>query len=119
MVLIFGLGHWELILLTGLLLFFLLLLVVQRLAGRGSRHPLPDEDWICKACGTVGRPRRYVPGSALTEVLLLFCGIWPGLMYGGWRTGQAYQGCGVCRSREIIPVTTPEGYRLLKSHTRQ
>jgi hypothetical protein len=83
---------------------------------------------ICQNCGAIGRPKRYISGTAWTEL-----GIWaltiPGFLFGGllvaitialiaiiygvWRVSKARMICPKCRVYDaMLPLNTPRGKEL-------
>ena len=62
---------------------------------------------VCTQCGVVCLPERITPGSVVTEIVLFICGILPGLIYCIWRLAGQYNGCPACKSKNIIPITSP------------
>lgn len=83
-------------------------------AVRISRHHQPitkPEGYMgkrvaCKNCRFIGSselpPRK---GSVLITLILLFCGILPGIIYMIWRrTGERKERCPKCKSENIGPV---------------
>ena len=46
---------------------------------------MPQFQMVCTRCGTIGRPKRYTPGTFGMELLLFLFFIIPGLIYGIWR----------------------------------
>ena len=69
---------------------------------------------ICGACGYVGRPTKELRGSGALELVLLLCGVVPGLAYGWWRHQGPILLCRRCRQR-VLSAESPEGRALLAS----
>ena len=67
---------------------------------------------ICKDCGTVDDPKRFTKGSIFIEIILWICFLIPGLIYSIWRLTSRYDGCPVCGSQNIVPISTPIGTKL-------
>lgn len=70
-------------------------------------------EFYCTACGSVGAPRTHNRGSSAIEILLLICGIIPGILYSAWRKGRVDRFCRACRAPNPIPVNTPLALRAL------
>ena len=69
--------------------------------------------WICTRCGSVfDKPKKYMAGSFVVELVLWLLMIVPGLIYSVWRLTTKAKACPACESREIIPLDTPEGRRI-------
>lgn len=76
----------------------------------------------CMKCGITGKTKRVVKGSFIVELgLWVFFGfatlitlglamplLLIPLIYSIWRLAGAYQGCGNCRNREVIPAESWE-----------
>ncbi len=62
---------------------------------------------LCRACGTIDKPKRHTEGSILIEIILWCFFIVPGLIYSIWRFTKRYQVCRHCGSRELIPRNSP------------
>lgn len=71
------------------------------------------QQFICTTCGTVGNPKKIIKGNILLEVFLWLFFIVPGIIYSIWRSATKYDGCSVCKSKLIIPVSSPAGQKLL------
>jgi ribosomal protein S27E len=69
-------------------------------------------DCYCKNCGYTGKPKRYVPGSVVLEVLLWLFLILPGVIYSGLRRTRAYNGCPRCQAPNMVPLDSPVGRRV-------
>lgn len=81
--------------------------------------------FVCTSCGYVGKPKSYIKGSFIIELILWGLGIIflfifgfitliPGFIYTLWRVSTKYKGCRNCKSNSIIPVDSPKGQLLLK-----
>ena len=68
----------------------------------------------CLDCGAVGPEKQYTPGSFGMMVLLTLLAVLPGLIYWAWRLTCAYQGCGKCASKRIIPADSPAAQPALR-----
>jgi len=62
---------------------------------------------FCLTCGSISETRRVMPGSLAIEVVAWCLFLLPGLIYSLWRHSAAFSGCGHCRSRQVVPVTSP------------
>lgn len=71
-------------------------------------------DYVCKTCRYLGRPERELRGSGAVELILLLCGVLPGIAYGVWRHRGPIHLCPRCR-REVVPVESPAGTAFLAS----
>ena len=65
-------------------------------------------EYVCEACGFLGRPERELRGSGVVELVLLLCGILPGVVYGIWRHRGPLHLCPRCR-REVISAESSAG----------
>jgi hypothetical protein len=72
---------------------------------------------VCTRCGTIGRPKRYTPGTFGMELLLFLFFIIPGLIYGIWRIAARKDVCAACRSDALVPIGSPAG-RAMTSRTQ-
>lgn len=63
--------------------------------------------FLCTACGTLGKPRVRNRGSSAIEIILWLCFIFPGLLYTLWRMGRKDRYCRTCKSPHVIPETSP------------
>ena len=73
---------------------------------------------ICTVCGAAENPKEYSKGSFLVEVVLWLCFIVPGLIYTIWRHASKYDGCRSCKSKAIVPLSSPMGKRLSQDFHR-
>jgi hypothetical protein len=71
---------------------------------------------VCKSCGTVGDGHTVTRGSLGIEIILWLCFILPGLIYSVWRHSSQFTGCDACGSREMIPVDSPIGKRIVEAN---
>ena len=67
-----------------------------------------DSVMYCTLCGTVGKPKNMQGGSSLLAVLLLICGIIPGVIYILHCGTFDHDVCRECGSRNVIPIGTPK-----------
>lgn len=79
---------------------------VQPVAIRASK--------ICTRCGTASASPE-MPGSGWIE-LLLWMYILPGLIYSIWRRSKKSESCPACGCKELIPMATPAGQRLVQQY---
>ena len=68
---------------------------------------------FCKACHSVGKPKRLVKGSVLVELFLWLCFLLPGIIYTTWRSATTKTVCSQCGSPEIIPADSPLAKKML------
>jgi hypothetical protein len=68
---------------------------------------------ICVTCGAVGYPKAESKGSFLIGFLLLLCFIVPGVLYLIYCMAAQRWVCPTCGSREVVPLNTPRGQKLL------
>jgi len=68
---------------------------------------------VCKSCGIVGRPEEVTPGSLIMEIGLWLTFLIPGICYSIYRFASKYLACPACKNREIIPVDSPIGARII------
>ncbi len=71
----------------------------------------------CQVCGSVGKPKKFTPGSLLLEIVLWLLIIVPGVIYSFWRLSSRRAVCSVCRSPNIIPATSPNALRAIGTTT--
>jgi hypothetical protein len=87
-----------------------------------SRHQaMLARTLYCTTCGTTcGRHGTVslTPGSFWIQVVLLFCGLVPGLLYGLWRLSSRKNGCPACHSTLLIPAYTPIARQALAGEER-
>lgn len=69
---------------------------------------------VCVLCHTAGKPKTEVRGSTITELLLWFMFIVPGVIYSLWRAGAAYKACRACGSSNLVPLDSPAGKSIIK-----
>lgn len=69
---------------------------------------------ICTQCGSVGNTAKETRGSFIFELVLWLCFIIPGLLYSVYRASTKVEVCKQCRSKDIIPLDTPRGQKILK-----
>lgn len=74
---------------------------------------MSNSSTICRSCGATGNPKSVTPGHFLIEVLLWCCFLVPGLIYSIWRVSKRHKACRSCGSRELVPVDSPIGKKLL------
>lgn len=79
---------------------------VQVNAGSGGEK-------VCRSCGTRGGGKSQVKGSLGIEIVLWLCFIIPGLIYSLWRLGSKHKACATCGSKELIPVNSPMGQKII------
>lgn len=68
---------------------------------------------ICTSCGTLGKPKRHVPGSILIEIVAWCFFLLPGLCYSLWRHAASQKVCPSCKQPTMIGEATPVGQRML------
>lgn len=71
-------------------------------------------DQICNSCWYVGSPIKTKKGSILIGALLMAAGIIPGIFYFVWMKNSEHMACPKCGSKDIIPMDTPRGAKLLQ-----
>jgi len=64
---------------------------------------------VCTRCGTIGWPKRHVPGTFVTELLLFLFFIVPGLIYGIWRLAATKNVCAACLADALVPLDSTTG----------
>jgi hypothetical protein len=74
------------------------------------------EQKLCTACGAVGPTRRNIKGSILTEIILWFFFLIPGLIYTIWRHSTVAQVCRNCGNSSVIPVNSPVAQKFMANH---
>jgi hypothetical protein len=73
-----------------------------------------SEEYICQACGTIGKPTKRTKGSIWIEIILWLAFIVPGVIYSIWRLTTRQRVCRSCGSPSVIPVNTPMGQKLAR-----
>jgi len=88
-------------------------LVVLALAIYIFRRPLArlgmgkHKTLYCLQCGSVGFPKKKMPGSFGIELVLWLCLILPGVIYSLWRWNATQSVCAICESPGLIPPSSP------------
>jgi hypothetical protein len=75
--------------------------------------------YICKDCGTTGKPGRVTRGSLLIEIVLWLCFLIPGILYSLWRLTTKHKACKACGSQNLVPLSSPVGAKLAAENARQ
>lgn len=73
---------------------------------------LPDDCYVCTACGYVGSPVKKKKGSGAVEATALLATGGLALVYSVWRRSNKPKVCPRCKSASIIPADTPMGRKL-------
>jgi hypothetical protein len=68
----------------------------------------------CPNCGSVSVLKKFTPGYFWVELVLWICFIIPGLIYSTWRLAGRYHGCSICKSKSMIPLSSPKAKQALK-----
>lgn len=76
--------------------------------------PQTTPPMMCTACYSVKPPVFHDPGDTTTQVLLLLCGVLPGLVYAIWRHTAAGLRCAACAGTSLIPADSPRAQALLE-----
>jgi hypothetical protein len=69
----------------------------------------------CPHCGSVAKPK--MKGSSFITILLLICGIIPGLIYDTWRAKAGRTICPSCRHEGMIPLNSPMAIKAMRETT--
>jgi hypothetical protein len=72
---------------------------------------------VCTSCGSQVRPRSITPGTMGMELLLWLCFLVPGIIYSIWRIASGYNGCPVCKNRNLVPIGTPAAQSILRAQS--
>lgn len=75
---------------------------------------MAEQQFLCLACGTVGKPKLVNKGSAIIEIALWLCFIAPGVVYSAWRIFNKDRYCKACRTINPIPLSSPVAQRFLE-----
>lgn len=67
---------------------------------------------LCTACGRSSEPEHKLKGHVAITILLLCFYIVPGIIYMVWRRSGIKDNCPICKSENIIPVSSPEAWRI-------
>ena len=66
---------------------------------------------LCRNCLSAIVPKRYTPGTFLTELFLWLFFFWllflPGIFYSVWRLAHRKWVCPVCESDQFVPLNSP------------
>lgn len=68
---------------------------------------------LCTNCLTEGRPKNYIKGNVVLELLLWTLFLVPGLIYTVWRLSTRYKGCPKCGAADMIPINSPRAQAML------
>lgn len=79
-----------------------------------TREEVCKNKFICTNCGYIVNPARVTQGSLALEVLLWCFFIVPGIIYSIWRVTSKEMACPVCKSKSLIPTSSPKGQELIK-----
>lgn len=71
---------------------------------------------ICIMCGNIKEPRTITKGNILTEIILWLFFLLPGIIYSAWRHLSRYEGCPVCKSENMIPLTSPVARKFISDY---
>lgn len=74
---------------------------------------------VCPVCGNIGKTTSITKGSFLIEVVLWLMFLIPRALYSVWRLSTGTQGCSLCGSEQMIPVSSPRGQTLLTQFQRR
>lgn len=69
--------------------------------------------YICNACGQLGKPNEKLRGNFAAELILWWFFIVPGIIYSYWRRSNKDKVCASCGNKTLIPANTPMGAKLL------
>lgn len=72
---------------------------------------------VCPNCGFIGKGK--MKGSIFVELFLFMMLIIPWILYWLWRGSQKKTVCPKCGSKEMVPVTTPRGKKLVEEYQEQ
>lgn len=73
------------------------------------------KEYVCNNCGYVVEPVKVVRGNLVTEIILWFFFLIPGLCYSVWRVSGNEMVCPSCNSNQIVPVDSPKGKKMSKN----
>ena len=74
---------------------------------------------ICSNCGHVGKIKLSIKGNLLIEIILWLFFLIPGIIYSIWRQSSYHDTCSACGSRELIPIDSPLGIKLLSDQGKK
>jgi hypothetical protein len=72
-----------------------------------------EQQFICNACGQLGKPDEKLKGNFAIEFILWWFFIVPGIIYSYWRRNDKDKVCASCGNKTLIPANTPMGKKLL------
>lgn len=72
------------------------------------------KEMVCANCGYFGKNKVIYKGSDLMELLLWLCFLFPGFFYSLWRICTKHKGCPNCGDKNMIPMDSPMGQKLIK-----
>lgn len=73
---------------------------------------------ICTNCYYKGRPDEKMKGNFLTEVLLWFFFLIPGIIYTIWRHTTKAKVCASCEQPTLVPEDSIRGKEIIKKHLK-
>ncbi len=76
-----------------------------------------SKEIICRNCGYQGKAKKTSKGSIWIEIVLWCCILLPGLIYSIWRLTSKYLACPKCGSKDLVPLDSPVGQKLLKEQS--
>jgi hypothetical protein len=74
---------------------------------------MASQSMVCSNCGSTGRPKTYVQGSFLIELLLWLMFLLPGVIYSLWRLTTKKRVCSVCGASNMLPADSPVAQRIV------
>ena len=74
---------------------------------------------ICSECGHFGIPKKVNPGGCAVELILWLLLLIPGIIYTVWRASSAYDVCSQCGGKDLLPITSPRGKKLMAEYHPQ
>jgi len=74
---------------------------------------MQSNELMCTTCGSVGIPKKRIPGLFVVELLLWLLFIVPGLAYMLWRLSNKKNVCPNCGAENMIPLDSPVAQKIL------
>lgn len=71
------------------------------------------KDIACTICRYTGKTQHVVKGNLVIEIVLWLMFLIPGVIYSIWRSFSSYDGCPVCKNKNVIPLESTMGQLIL------
>ena len=100
---------------VGIGLFILFIAVITKYFANKSSIMVKK---VCRDCWFVSEPAQNskLRGSGSITLILLCFYLIPGIIYMIWRRGDKTEICQKCHGKNLIPIDSPLGQKLLNDH---